>query len=48
MSESLLVLVTVIYLLVAIDLLFRESYGLATTFVGYAIGNIGMIWAIWK
>lgn len=48
MSVSLLCMVTVIYLIVAFDLFFKGSPGMSLTFGGYALANVGMIWAIWK
>lgn len=46
MSPGLLVLVTVLYLGIAVDLAWNERFPLAVTFAGYALANVGLIWAL--
>ena len=42
MSNWLTLGVALIYLYVAVEHLLRANYGLAITFFGFAIGNVGM------
>jgi len=42
MSSTLIAIIGVVYLGVAIDLLFKGSLGLSIAFLGYAIGNVGL------
>jgi ABC-type amino acid transport system permease subunit len=46
MSVPLLIVVSVLYLGVALDLGIDHRYGLALTFVAYALANGGLILAI--
>jgi hypothetical protein len=45
MSGWLIGVVTVIYLGVAISFIFEGKPGMALTFLGYSVANIGLIWA---
>lgn len=47
MSTPLIILVTVIYAAIAIDLA-RKGQWMAVTFAGYALANIGIIMALPK
>ena len=44
MSSWLILFVGAIYLAVTIDLAWAGRAGLAITFAGYAIGNVGLWW----
>ena len=46
MSTWLVIAVTFAYAATAVDLLMRKDYGHALMFAGYAIANVGLIWAI--
>lgn len=46
MSEWLLALVGLAYLVTAVDLFRRGQAGLALAFVGYFVGNVGLIIAV--
>lgn len=46
MSEWLLAATGIAYLATAVDLYLRGQPGLALTFAGYAIANVGLIMAI--
>jgi hypothetical protein len=46
MSAPLLWLVTAIYAVVAIDLFLKGNPGMALAYIGYSVGNIGLIMAI--
>lgn len=49
MSNGLIALVTVIYVGVALSYYFKDNNpGMALTFTGYAIANLGFIYAGWK
>jgi len=42
MSAWLIAIIGVVYLAVAIDLLFKGQMGLGIAFLGYALGNVGL------
>ena len=46
MAEWLLAAVGLAYLVTAVDLFMRGQPGMALAFVGYFIGNIGLIMAV--
>ena len=49
MSASLIAVVTVIYVLAACVLLWRDGKpGMAIVFAGYALANVGMIWDLMR
>lgn len=43
MSGGLLALVTVVYVLVALDFFIKGNFGMCVCFAGYALANIGII-----
>ena len=46
MTSTLLLLVTVIYVCIALSYLFKDNNpGMAVAFAGYAIANLGFIYA---
>lgn len=46
MSTPLIIISTLIYLGVAIDQLYKGSMGTGIMFVGYTIGNIGILMTV--
>ena len=46
MAEWLLALTGIAYLVTAVDLYLRGQAGLALTFAGYALANVGLILAV--
>ena len=46
MSAPLLGLVTVIYLAVSADLMAKGNPGMSLCFLGYAVANVGLLWAL--
>ena len=42
MSSWLIAAIGVVYLIVAADLAFKGQTGLAISFIGYSIGNVGL------
>lgn len=42
MSSWLIAAIGVVYLIVAADLAFKGQMGLAISFIGYSIGNVGL------
>ena len=42
MSSWLIAAIGVVYLVVAADLAFKGQMGLAISFIGYSIGNVGL------
>ena len=45
-SPILIVIVTVLYALEAARLVYIGQNGMGLTFLGYAVANIGLIWAV--
>ena len=45
MSNTLIAVVTIIYFLVALSFYLEGKVGMAITFVGYTIANVGLILA---
>lgn len=48
MSTFLIILVTFIYLGVALSEWFGGRTGMTMVFAGYAFANIGLIWELWR
>lgn len=46
MSTWLVALIGLVYLGVALDQLFKGATGPAIMFLGYAIGNAGILWVV--
>lgn len=46
MSQWLIATIGVVYLVVAFDLFRQGKVGLAISFLGYAIGNVGLFLAV--
>lgn len=46
MSAPLISLVTLIYLGVCVDQAAKGNYGMSLCFAGYAVANLGLIWAM--
>lgn len=46
MSAALIALVTLAYLGVAVDQLLKGNQPMALVWLGYAIANVGFIWAL--
>jgi hypothetical protein len=44
MSSWLILFVGAIYLYVTLDAFWNERVGLGLTFLGYALGNVGLYW----
>jgi len=44
MGVSALILASMLYLIVSLDLLYKKNYALAVVFLCYAIANLSYIW----
>jgi len=42
MSSSLIAIIGAVYIVIAVDLLFKNNIGLGIAFLGYALGNVGL------